>query len=133
MLLFQPIFKRERWSQKQTMMFKQQLYCVMSDLFIRYQHQRDAAEKEKRGPNASWKWPFQKSTHPANSHTNRLGQANLFESTSMIEHRIFHQQTGIRDNGEGTSPQEIQARFNAGTVNISAAPTTVVVTAPAAF
>ena len=88
----------------------------MSDLFVSYMVEQDArAKKQGRG---GWKWPGQISEHIAGNKTHPLNGTNLFQSTLMIEHKIFHHNVGMAK----ICGQQISA--NSGP-NISAAPLTV--------
>lgn len=64
----------------------------MSDMFISYQLEKDA-EARKNGL-GGWKWPGQLSEHMAGDHTDHLNGKNLFQSSLMIQHKIFHQNSG---------------------------------------
>jgi hypothetical protein len=85
----------------------------MSNLLIRYMIEKDAeAKKEGR---AGWKWPGQMSEHMPGDKTHALNGTNLFQSSLMIEHKIFHHNVGMAKIVGAQQP-------NVGAVNISSAP-----------
>ena len=89
----------------------------MSDLLVQYMLEKEA--KAKKEGRAGWKWPGQTSEHMAGDKTHTLNGTNLFQSSLMIEHKIFHQNVGMAKIVGATG------YANAGGVNISAAPLAV--------
>ena len=88
----------------------------MSDLLVRYMIEKDT--EAKKDGRAVWKWPGQTSEHMPGDKTHALNGTNLFQSSLMIEHKIFHHNVGMAKIVGVAQP-------NAGAVNISAAPMSV--------
>ena len=62
---------------------------LMSDVFVQYYHDQLIADRKNHGPQAKWRWPAQLTYQEKGHHCDSMG-VNAFQSSLMVEHKIFY-------------------------------------------